>query len=115
MLLTAYTLGLDKKLLRQGFQNAEQPQASKEEEMVAIKIMTMIMEVVAGISAAYLSYTLNKHLGTSTGWMFFYMVIAAMFPVLYLFAYSFFYNPLLKGGASKSRSPASASRRNTNA
>lgn len=118
MLLTAYALGLDKELKRftqQGFQDGNE----KDTGSVAVGIFGLLIIIlvvfVPAAAAAYLSYTLNKHLGTSTGLTVLYAIIAFIFSDFYVVGYSFFFNPLLKGGANKSRSLASANRRNTNA
>lgn len=113
MLLTAYSLGLDKEFKRytqQGFQSGSEEDAiATAAGLGFIVAIQFILALLVASAAAYLSYTLNRHLGTSTGLTIFYVILAALFSELYFIGYSFFFNPLNKSGSAAS---ASKSRRN---
>jgi hypothetical protein len=105
MILTAYALGLDKTLgVTQGFQGT----AEDHQAIGFVLAFQLIFALLSAAGAAYLSIKLNTHLGTSSGWMMFYAVLAFLFSEIYYPVYAFFFNPI----GAKPKGANSGSRRN---
>jgi len=49
--------------------------------------ITRVVVILTGLWAAYLSYTYNVSVGTATAPTIFYMILAYLFSVLYIFYY----------------------------
>jgi hypothetical protein len=49
--------------------------------------LTRVVVILTGLWAAYLSYTYNVSVGTATAPTIFYMILAYLFSILYIFYY----------------------------
>jgi hypothetical protein len=59
----------------------------KNSRFKSIENMTRVVVILTGIWAAYLSYTYNVSVGTATVPTIFYMILAYLFSILYIFYY----------------------------
>jgi hypothetical protein len=98
MLLTAYALGLDKKVgqVVQGFQDKKSTDTGGLVVGGIILILFIGLYIFSAAGAAYLSIKLNAYLGTSTTMTVVYAILAFLFSDIYYPVYAFFYNPLAK-------------------